>query len=70
MYAPILFLGFQHASSVMAVIAVERAVFYREGAAGMYSTIPNAFGQVSIEMPYVFVQAVFYSVIVYAMIGF
>ncbi|KAK4355026.1 hypothetical protein RND71_027220 [Anisodus tanguticus] len=70
MYAPVLFIGFQNSASVMPVIAVERTVFYRERAAGMYSAIPYAFGQVFIEMPYVFVQAAFYGVIIYAMIGF
>ncbi|PHU15683.1 Pleiotropic drug resistance protein 3 [Capsicum chinense] len=57
-------------SSVMPVVAVERTVFYRERAAGMYSAIPFAFGQACIELPYVFAQAVTYGVIVYAMIGF
>ncbi|CAN4094850.1 unnamed protein product [Withania somnifera] len=70
MYAPVFFLGFQNASSVMPVVAVERTVFYRERAAGMYSAIPYAFGQAFIEMPYIFVQAVTYTIIVYAMIGF
>ncbi|MCD7463337.1 transcription factor [Datura stramonium] len=70
MYAPVFFIGFQNASSVMPVVAIERTVFYRERAAGMYSAIPYAFGQAFIEMPYVFMQAVFYGVIVYAMIGF
>ncbi|WMV56511.1 hypothetical protein MTR67_049896 [Solanum verrucosum] len=70
MYAPVLFLGFQNASSVMPVVAVERTVFYRERAAGMYSALPYAFGQAFIEIPYVFVQAVTYGVIIYAMIGF
>ncbi|XP_009596530.1 pleiotropic drug resistance protein 1-like [Nicotiana tabacum] len=70
MYAAVLFLGVQNASSVQPVVAVERTVFYRERAAGMYSAIPYAFGQVSIEIPYIFVQSVFYGIIVYAMIGF
>ncbi|XP_016551122.2 pleiotropic drug resistance protein 1 [Capsicum annuum] len=70
MYAPVFFLGFQNASSVLPVVAVERTVFYRERAAGMYSAIPYAFGQAFIELPYVFVQAVTYGLIVYAMIGF
>ncbi|CAL5444030.1 unnamed protein product [Camellia sinensis] len=52
------------------VVAVERTVFYRERAAGMYSTMPYAFAQVIIELPYVFAQAAVYGVIVYAMIGF
>ncbi|XP_016549000.2 pleiotropic drug resistance protein 1-like [Capsicum annuum] len=47
MYAHILFLGLQHTSAAIPVVAV-----------------------VFIEIPYIFVQAVFYGVIVYAMIGF
>lgn len=70
MYAAVLFLGVQNAASVQPVVAVERTVFYREKAAGMYSALPYAFGQVAIEMPYIFFQAVAYGVIVYAMIGF
>ncbi|XP_075663586.1 pleiotropic drug resistance protein 1-like isoform X2 [Castanea sativa] len=70
MYAAVLFLGVQNASSVQPVVAVERTVFYRERAAGMYSALPYAFAQVTIELPYVFAQAVFYGIIVYAMIGF
>lgn len=46
MYAAILFLGVQNATSVQPVVAVERTVFYRERAAGMYSALPYAFGQV------------------------
>ncbi|KAJ3670856.1 hypothetical protein LUZ60_008282 [Juncus effusus] len=70
MYAAVLFLGVQNASSVMPVVSIERTVFYRETAAGMYSALPYAFGQVFIELPYILVQAVTYGVIVYAMIGF
>ncbi|KAJ3670858.1 hypothetical protein LUZ60_008284 [Juncus effusus] len=70
LYGAVLFLGVQNASSVMPVVHVERTVFYREKGAGMYSALPYAFGQVLIEIPYVFVQAVVYSAIVYSMIGF
>ncbi|KAF3634285.1 hypothetical protein FXO38_25213 [Capsicum annuum] len=70
MYAVVLFLGVQNASSVQPVVDVERTVFYRERAARMYSAIPYAFGQVFIETPYVFVQVVSYGIIIYAMIGF
>ncbi|XP_027926159.1 pleiotropic drug resistance protein 1-like [Vigna unguiculata] len=70
MYNAILFLGVQNAFSVQPVVAIERTVFYRERAAGMYSAIPYAFAQVVIEIPYTFVQAVTYGIIVYAMIGF
>ncbi|KAK4559269.1 hypothetical protein RGQ29_008487 [Quercus rubra] len=70
MYASSLFIGIQNAALVQPVVAVERTVFYRERAAGMYSALPYAFGQLMIELPYVFAQAVLYGAIVYAMIGF
>ncbi|KAK7283061.1 hypothetical protein RIF29_12307 [Crotalaria pallida] len=70
MYSAILFIGVNNAVSVQPVIAIERTVFYRERAAGMYSALPYAFGQIAIEIPYIFIQTVVYGVIVYAMIGF
>ncbi|XP_044485865.1 pleiotropic drug resistance protein 1-like [Mangifera indica] len=70
MYSAVIFLGVQNAAAVQPVVAVERTVFYRERAAGMYSAMPYAFGQIAIELPYVFAQAAVYGVIVYAMIGF
>ncbi|KAK1376049.1 hypothetical protein POM88_032242 [Heracleum sosnowskyi] len=57
MYAACLFLGVQNAASVQPVVAVERTVFYRERAAGMYSALPYAFAQVLVEIPYVLFQA-------------
>jgi hypothetical protein len=47
MYCAVLFLGISNSSSVQPVVEVERTVFYREKAAGMYSAIPHAFGQVT-----------------------
>ncbi|KAJ6934324.1 pleiotropic drug resistance protein 1-like [Populus alba x Populus x berolinensis] len=70
MYAAIIFLGIQNSSSVQPVVAVERTVFYREKAAGMYSSMPYALAQILIELPYIFTQSVVYGLIVYAMIGF
>ncbi|XP_027181577.1 pleiotropic drug resistance protein 1-like isoform X1 [Coffea eugenioides] len=70
MYAAVIFLGVQNATSVQPVVAIERTVFYRERAAGMYSALPYAFGQVVIEIPYNFVQTLIYGIIIYAMIGF
>ncbi|XP_024972594.1 pleiotropic drug resistance protein 1-like isoform X2 [Cynara cardunculus var. scolymus] len=70
MYAATLFLGVQNASSVQPVVDVERTVFYRERAAGMYSALPYAFAQVLVEIPYILSQTGVYCVIVYAMIGF
>ncbi|GFP96043.1 pleiotropic drug resistance protein 1 [Phtheirospermum japonicum] len=69
-YAAVLFLGVQNATSVQPVVAIERTVFYRERAAGMYSALPYAFGQAVVELPHLLIQTLVYGVIVYAMIGF
>ncbi|GJU32952.1 pleiotropic drug resistance protein 1-like protein [Tanacetum coccineum] len=62
--------GVQNAYAVQPVVGIERTVFYRERAAGMYSALPYAFAQVLVEIPYVLLQTVVYSVVVYSMIGF
>ncbi|XP_057823291.2 pleiotropic drug resistance protein 1 [Cryptomeria japonica] len=70
MFAAVLFIGMNNASTVQPVVDVERTVFYREKAAGMYSALPYAFAQVLIEIPYVLLQALLYGVSVYAMMDF
>ncbi|KAK3219964.1 hypothetical protein Dsin_013934 [Dipteronia sinensis] len=70
MYAAVLFVGINNCSTVQPIVAVERTVFYRERAAGMYSALPYALAQVIVEIPYVFVQTTYYSLIVYAMVSF
>lgn len=70
MYAAVFFIGVQNAATVQPVIAIERTVFYRERAAGMYSAFPYTFGQVVVELPYIVAQAGVYCLLVYAMIGF
>ncbi|KAL3335028.1 hypothetical protein AABB24_031317 [Solanum stoloniferum] len=70
MYAAVLFIGITNASSVQPVVFIERFVSYRERAAGMYSALPFAFAQVTIEFPYVFIQTLIYSTIFYFMASF
>lgn len=70
MYAAVLFVGINNCSTVQPIVAVERTVFYRERAAGMYSAMPYAMAQVIAEIPYVFVQTAYYSLIVYALVSF
>eukprot|EP01018_Ginkgo_biloba_P026515 Gb_28917 [translate_table: standard] len=70
MFGAVLFIGVNNASSVQPVVDVERTVFYREKAAGMYSPLPYAFAQVLIEVPYIFAQSVIYGALVYSMIQF
>ncbi|XVF26439.1 hypothetical protein REPUB_Repub14bG0016500 [Reevesia pubescens] len=70
MYSAVFFLGAVNASSVQAVVAIERTVFYRERAAGMYSPLPYAFAQVAIEIIYTTSQTVIYVLLLYSMIGY
>ncbi|KAK4357468.1 hypothetical protein RND71_023078 [Anisodus tanguticus] len=51
MYAAVMFLVVQNSTAVQPIISIERTVFYRERAAGMYSALPYAFGQVQICIP-------------------
>ncbi|XP_073127803.1 pleiotropic drug resistance protein 2-like isoform X2 [Henckelia pumila] len=70
MYAAVLFLGGTNTSAVQSVVAIERTVFYREKAAGMFSALPYAFAQVTVETIYVGIQTFVYSLLLYSMIGF
>ncbi|RDX92405.1 Pleiotropic drug resistance protein 2, partial [Mucuna pruriens] len=70
MYASVFFLGASNTNSVQPVVAIERTVLYRERAAGMYSELPYAIGQVAIEVIYVAIQSLSYTIILYWMIGF
>ncbi|XP_019101287.1 PREDICTED: ABC transporter G family member 34-like [Camelina sativa] len=70
MYAAVLFLGATNAATVQPAIAVERTVFYREKAAGMYSAIPYAISQVAVEIMYNTAQTALYTLILYSMIGY
>ncbi|XP_057981312.1 pleiotropic drug resistance protein 2-like isoform X2 [Malania oleifera] len=70
LYSAVLFLGATNASAVQPIVSIERTVFYRERAAGMYSALPYAFAQVSVEAIYVAVQTLVYTLLLYSMIGF
>ncbi|XP_010658730.1 pleiotropic drug resistance protein 2 [Vitis vinifera] len=70
MFSAVFFLGATNTSSVQPVVAIERTVFYRERAAGMYSALPYAFAQVAIEAIYVAIQTLVYSLLLYSMMGF
>ncbi|KAL8516358.1 hypothetical protein ACS0TY_014856 [Phlomoides rotata] len=70
LYAAALFLGVNNSSSVQPVVSIERTVFYREKAAGMYSPFPFAFAQGAVEIPYILLQTIIYGIITYFMINF
>ncbi|KAK6267900.1 hypothetical protein QUC31_012060 [Theobroma cacao] len=70
MYTSVYFIGIINSFLVIPVVGIERTVFYRERAAGMYSSLAYSLAQVVIELPYLFILAIAYGVIIYAMIGF
>lgn len=70
MFSAVFFLGATNTAAVQPVVAIERTVFYRERAAGMYSALPYAFAQVVIEAIYVAIQTFVYSLLLYSMMGF
>lgn len=66
----ITFLGTSNSSGVQPIVAIERPVFYRELAAGMYSPMPFAIAQVLVELPYVAIQALLYGTVTYMLVQF
>lgn len=54
MYSSVLFIGINNCSTVQPVVSVERTVFYREKAAGMYSALPYAIAQVTRLVHFIF----------------
>lgn len=59
LYSACLFLGVNNASSVQPIVSIERTVFYREKAAGMYSPIAYAAAQVGLTILEIISMAIF-----------
>ncbi|KAE8649240.1 hypothetical protein Csa_014650 [Cucumis sativus] len=59
-----------NASSVQPIVSIERTVFYRERAAGMYSPIVYALAQGLMEIPYIGAQTIIFGVTTYLMVNF
>ncbi|MFS8034982.1 putative ABC-2 type transporter [Helianthus anomalus] len=70
LYAVVLFLGAINQNSVQPIVSIERTVFFRERAAGMYSSLPYALAQVTIESLYIAIQTSVYTFFLYPMMGF
>ncbi|KAK0605080.1 hypothetical protein LWI29_022550 [Acer saccharum] len=70
LYSSCLFIGINNASSVQPIVSIERTVFYRERAAGMYSPFAYAAAQGIVEIPYILVQTIIYGIITYYMVNF
>eukprot|EP00891_Asterochloris_glomerata_P006227 jgi/Astpho2/6227/Aster-03635 len=66
-YLAALIVGFVNSATVQPILALERPVMYREMGAGMYSHLPFALAQTSIELPYIVIQAVLFATITYWM---
>ncbi|KAF5767760.1 putative sulfate-transporting ATPase [Helianthus annuus] len=70
LFAAVVFHGAINQNAVQPIVAVERTVFYRERAAGMYSSLPYALAQVTIESLYIVIQTSIYTILLYPLIGF
>nr|XP_027114920.1 pleiotropic drug resistance protein 3-like isoform X1 [Coffea arabica] len=70
MFSAVIFCGINNSSSALPYVSKERTVLYRERFAGMYSSWACALAQVTIEIPYIFAQAIIYTIITYPMIGY
>ncbi|KAF3795441.1 ABC transporter G family member 39 [Nymphaea thermarum] len=70
MYSAVMFLGASNAMAVLPIVSIERTVMYREKAAGMYSSMGYAIGQVGVEVLYIAVQTIIFTLILFPMINF
>ncbi|EFJ07897.1 ATP-binding cassette transporter [Selaginella moellendorffii] len=69
MYTSTIYVGISDSISVQPQVIMEREVFYREVAAGMYSPHAFALSQVIIEVPYILLQAASQSLLIYLLVG-
>ncbi|KAF8650205.1 hypothetical protein HU200_064060 [Digitaria exilis] len=69
-YTFALFLGYVNCATFQPTITMERVVYYREKASGMYSSMPYVIAQVGVEILYMFIQVFMFSAVVYPMVGF
>ncbi|CAL4925934.1 unnamed protein product [Urochloa decumbens] len=70
MYIGVIQLGVYNEYSIISFSTTERIVMYREKFSGMYSSWAYSFAQAAIEIPYVFIQALLYTFIIYPTIGY
>ncbi|KAH7655207.1 P-loop containing nucleoside triphosphate hydrolase protein [Dioscorea alata] len=70
LYMSVVLTGVNSCTSVIPYIITERTVFYREKFAGMYSTVAYSLAQVLIEIPYVIILALMFTIITYPTIGY
>ncbi|CAN6183585.1 unnamed protein product [Urochloa humidicola] len=69
-YACVFFLGAANLLTALPVFSIERTVFYREKAAGMFSPLSYAFAVTVVELLYCIGQGILYTIPIYAMIGY
>eukprot|EP00798_Chlamydomonas_sp_ICE-L_P003260 gene3260-13284_t len=70
LYASTTFIAVANATIVLPVVYSETVVYYREKGARMHAPSNFAIAQGLVEIPYIIVQAIVYSLIVYWMVGF
>ncbi|KAL8171779.1 hypothetical protein V2J09_023583 [Rumex salicifolius] len=70
MMASVLFLGANNCSNLLPFVATKRTIVYRERFTGMYSSWAYSLAQVVVELPYLLVEAIMFTIITYSMIGY
>ncbi|KAG2492873.1 hypothetical protein HYH03_008788 [Edaphochlamys debaryana] len=70
LYSTTVFMGISNCLTILPVIDADRRVFYRERAAGLFHVVPYVMSQGLAEVPYIAVQSILYSIIVYFTIQF
>ncbi|KAL3665728.1 hypothetical protein V7S43_009161 [Phytophthora oleae] len=69
-YMAALFNAFVSFESVLPVVFADRAAFYRERASQTYNAFWYFVGSTIVEIPYSFVQGLFFTVVFYPLVGF
>lgn len=70
LYMSVLFLGVMDCLMVLDLISTRRSVYYREHAAGMYHSVTYSLAELLVELPYIAVQSMVASLIIYWIVGF
>lgn len=70
LFSAVMVNGIVNCSTVMPYVSTERSVLYRERFSGMYASWAYALAQVVVEIPYILVQVIIFTVVTYPMIGY
>lgn len=70
LFSSALFVGITNCLTIQHLVSTQRAVFFRERAAGMYTESAFGLSQQLVELPYLVTQTLLFTLILYWMVGF